>query len=98
MSVKTITLSEDVGQWVEQQAASRQMSADEFVEQLAREARHRTHLGRADDPVELERLLLEAINSKEPAQPADANWWADLHAELTAELQQLNAAKNGSAS
>ena len=98
MSAKTITLSEDVSEWIEQQAASRQISADEFVEWLAREARQRAHLGRADDDAELERLLLEAVNSKEPAQPADANWWGTLHDELTAELHQRNATKNGTAS
>ncbi len=87
MSVKTITLSEDVSQWIEQQAASRQISADEFVEQLAREARERAHLGRADDNVEVERLLLEGINSG-PSQPIDENWWKTVHAGVEAKLKQ----------
>lgn len=88
MSVKTITLSEDVSAWVEQEAATRQMSADEFVSQLAREAWNRAHSGRADDKAELERLLLEAVNSDEPAQPLDASWWKTVHAGVEARLQE----------
>ena len=71
MSTKTIILSEDMSQWVEQQAASRQISADEFVEQLAREARAQS--AGADDDPELERLLLEGLNSG-PGEPLDENW------------------------
>ena len=90
MSVKTITLSEEVSEWVEQQAASRQISADEFVEQLAREARASAqNVGKDDDP-ELERLLLEGINSG-PGEPIDENWWKTVHAGVEARLQQQSA-------
>lgn len=83
---KTINLSESVGEWIEQQAASRQMSADEFVEQLAREARERAQNAGADDNAELERLLLESINSG-PGEPLDKNWWKTVHAGVETRLQ-----------
>ena len=87
---KTIILSEEVSEWVEQQAASRQISADEFVEQLAREARASAqNVGKDDDP-ELERLLLEGINSG-PGEPIDENWWKTVHAGVEARLQQQSA-------
>ena len=90
MSTKTITLSASVAEWVEQQAASRQISADEFVEQLAREARASAqNVGKDDDP-ELERLLLEGINSG-PGEPIDENWWETVHAGVEARLQQQSA-------
>ena len=93
MSTKTITLSESVGQWVEEQATSRQISADEFVEQLAREARERAQNAGSDDDPELERLLLEGINSG-PGEPLDENWWKTVHAGVEARLQQQSA-RNG---
>ncbi len=96
MSTKTIILSEDMSQWVEQQAAARQISADEFVEQLAREARARS--AGADDDPELERLLLEGLNSG-PGERVTAKWWADFRSELSAELKerQQNVASSGTA-
>ncbi len=93
MNTKTINLSESVGEWVEQQAAARQMSADEFVEHLAREARERAQNAGADDDAELERLLLEGINSG-PGEPIDENWWKTVHAGVEARLQQQSS-KNG---
>ncbi len=90
---RTITLSEDVSQWIEQQATSRQISADEFVSELAREARERAQSAGADDDTELERLLLEGINSG-PGEPLDENWWKTVHAGVEARLQQQSA-KNG---
>ena len=90
---KTITLSEDVSQWIEQQAISRQISADEFVSELARAARERTQSAGADDNAELERLLLEGINSG-PSEPIDENWWKTVQAGVEARLQQQSA-KNG---
>ena len=85
MSVKTIILSEDVSEWIEQEAASRQISADEFVSQLAREASVRARSG-ADDKAELERLLLEGINSG-PGERVITEWWAEFRSELSGELK-----------
>ena len=98
MSIKTINLSESVGEWVEQQAASRQISADEFVEQLTREARERAQSAGADDDPELERLLLEGINSG-PGERVTPEWWAEFRSELSAELKDRNnhGASNGTA-
>ena len=95
---KTITLSEDVSQWIEQQATSRQISADEFVSELAREARERARNAGADDNAELERLLLEGINSG-PGERVTTEWWAEFRSELSAELKERNnhGASNGTA-
>ena len=93
MNTVTITLSESVGQWIEEQAASRQISANEFVEQLAREAHARAQNAGADDDPELERLLLEGINSG-PGEPIDESWWKTVHAGVEARLQQQSS-KNG---
>lgn len=88
MSVITISLPDDVREWVEQEAAIHQIGDDEFLIQLARRAKQDAHFGRADDEKELEKLLLEAVNSNEPAQPVDTHWWNTVRAEVDARLNK----------
>ena len=95
MSVLTISLSDDVQEWVEQEAASSGASVDDFVSQLARQAKEQAQQANPAQKSELEKLLLEAVNSPEPAQVADARWWADLRAEVEDELAQKSVATHG---
>ncbi len=88
MSVITLSLPDDVREWIEQEAASQHIGADDFLIQLARRAKEDAHFGRADDEKELERLLLEAVNSEEPARPVDAHWWETVRTEVDARLNQ----------
>ena len=91
MSVLSVSLPDDVREWVEQEAAASGASVDDFVSRLAREAKARQQQERAAKEAELEALLLEAVNSEEPAQVVDAKWWADLRAEAEAELAKQNS-------
>lgn len=94
MSVPTVSLSEDVREWVEGQAQAHSIRVDEFVNQLAREARNRAHLGRADDQAELERLLLEGLNSGQ-GERVTAQWWQEFRAELSSSLGATGRAEIG---
>lgn len=89
MSVITISLPDDVREWVEQEAANHQIGADEFLVQLARRAREEAHLGRTAKEAELEGLLLEGANSGQ-GERVTAEWWGGFRKELSAELEKQN--------
>jgi antitoxin ParD1/3/4 len=86
MSVLTISLPDDVREWLEGEAAASGASIDDFLSLLAREAKVRRQQ-RAAQEVELERLLLEGLDSGEP-QAVDEQWWVTVRSEVDARLKE----------
>jgi len=90
MSVLTISLPDDVREWLEAEAAASGASIDDFLSLVAREAKARRQQRAVQDvgqEVELERLLLEGLDSGEP-QPVDEQWWVRVRAEVDARLKE----------
>ena len=87
MSVLSISLPDDVREWVEQEAAASGASISEVLGRVAREAKERTQNQRAAKEAELERLLLEGLDSGE-GEWITPEWWQNFRAELQDELEK----------
>jgi antitoxin ParD1/3/4 len=81
MSTLTVSLPDDLQAWIEAEARANGLSGPgQFVGKVMHEARARREREREE---ELEKLLIEGVESGEP-QPVDEPWWATVRAAVKA--------------